>query len=151
MEKPDLVEMARWLHDSVYNPLSSRNEEDSILLWERILTDFGMNEENIEYVMQLILTTKTGVLHSIDAQYMHDIDFSILASDFDTYHNYSKAIRKENSWYSDSDFKARRTAILKQFLVSCEKNTLFVTHEFAHCNEKAKRNIELELMELEYM
>src|SRR5512137_287587 len=78
-ESPDDVEFALWLHDVVYDPHASNNEEKSALHAMKILSESNCPESVAINVKELILITRhIRPPESNDASLIVDIDLSIL-------------------------------------------------------------------------
>ena len=77
--RPDEVEIALWFHDAVYDPRASDNEEKSAVWAVQALSSGGISAETAARVSHLVLATKHSALpHEPDAQFVTDIDLSIL-------------------------------------------------------------------------
>ncbi|MFC7649136.1 HD domain-containing protein [Streptosporangium lutulentum] len=58
-ENPDLVRLAAWFHDAVYDPRRGDNEERSATLAERVLPELGLPAEAVATVARLVRLTVT--------------------------------------------------------------------------------------------
>jgi predicted metal-dependent HD superfamily phosphohydrolase len=108
----EILSEAIWWHDIVYDPTRSDNEELSAQLAERnIRADLG-NE-----VGRLIRLTKTHAVQADDrlGAILISIDLSILGAEPARYDAYAAAIRQEFIHVSDSDYRAGRAQVLRQF------------------------------------
>jgi len=140
LDLPDLVEIAIWYHDAIYNTRSDRNEEESALLAERDLNDFGIIKESIKTVHDLILSTKHNDEPKYsDTKYLIDIDLSILGSAPNIFQEYENNIRKEYKWVPIFLFRKKRVEVLKSFL---RRKHIFYTKLFREKYEyQARINI----------
>lgn len=140
LDRPDLVEIAIWYHDVVYNTRSDRNEEDSAIFAERELNELNIIDEKIISVHDLILSTKhQDEPDSSDTKYLVDIDLSIFGKSLHIYQEYENNIRKEYKWVPKFLFQNKRFEILRTFLC---KNTIFHTEWFREKYElQARINI----------
>ncbi len=141
----DVIEIAIWFHDSVYNPLAKDNETQSAALFGEFL---GKHLSKIlaNDVGRLILATdpklpRTGLE---DENLLIDIDLGILGSTPDEYDQYRFAIREEYSVVPDLDFNKGRISVLEHIL----RNPIYVTPAFAGLESQARSNIgrEIELL-----
>lgn len=150
MQEPDLVEMAYFFHDIIYNPLakSGDNEMQSALLAEKMLKHMWLEPQKVATIKHLILATrhagKEWWRYTHDERYMMDVDMSILASSPETYEKYAGNIRIEYSHYPDTDYKPGRTAVLQHFL----RTPIFYTPEFISLRPQAEENINREIIRL---
>lgn len=147
-KEPDIVMMAWFFHDIVYNPLAKwwDNELQSAILAKNILSTFWLSPEKLEDIYKLIIATQhTGTgNYSSDEQLMMDIDMSILASDENTYNTYSKCIRVEYSHYPDNLYNPGRAQVLEHFI----SKPIFYTSTFKWLEKQAQDNIKKEIIAL---
>lgn len=128
LEKPDEVEMALWFHDAVYEPFSTSNEEDSAEWAADWLQDRGAEKPVFVRIADHILATKShDAPDNIDAQFMLDIDLSILGTPPDTYDEFELNIRREYKRVPGFIFRKKRKAILEGFL---SRDAIYVTKHF---------------------
>lgn len=147
LESPETIDFAIWYHDAIYDASKSNNEEKSAQLARKNLTELGLVPDLIENCYNLIIATKTHQLtkglYSFDAQFLLDIDLSILASERDKYLEYTQEIRKEYKIYPDFLYKKGRKKVLKHFL---EMEHIYKTELFQDLWEsKAKENLSYEI------
>jgi predicted metal-dependent HD superfamily phosphohydrolase len=134
----------------IYEPSSSKNEENSALLAEKHLQKLNLSDAHIKTIYMWILASKSHQLtkesDSFDAQFFLDIDLSILGADAQVYEGYTKAIRKEYKIYPDLLYKAGRKKVLQSFI---DKPRIYKTDLFFNLlEEKAKANLKWELEKL---
>ena len=111
--KPDLIEMALWFHDTVYDPQGSENEELSAQMALEALGDTEFAHE----VARLILLTKShqpGV--GPDDAWIIDIDLAIFAQLMERVLEYEWQIRAEYAWVTEEVYVEKRAEILNDFL-----------------------------------
>lgn len=147
LESPKTVDFAIWYHDAIYNATKSNNEEKSAQLATKNIAALGVDESVIENCYKLIIATKSHQLsedlNSFDAQFLLDIDLSILAAERNKYLEYTRQIRKEYKIYPDLVYKPGRKKVLKHFL---EMEHIYKTELFRNQWEnKAKENLKHEL------
>ena len=142
----DVIELAIWFHDAVYEPLARDNEEESA---QYFTTHVGslVDDSLITDVTHLILATDPRQSRSgaADEDLIVDIDLSILGSPPEDYDTYRTAVRNEYSSVSDSDFRARRISVLQNFL----SEQIYATQLFGQLEKQARDNIKAELVSLE--
>jgi predicted metal-dependent HD superfamily phosphohydrolase len=137
---PDEVEFAIWLHDVVYDPHASDNEEMSALSAREILSESSCPETKTDNIRELILATRH--IHppaTMDAQLIVDIDLSILGQIPIIFNKYEENIRAEYSWVSEEAYRFGRSRILRGFL---DKPSIYSTDRFEKMfGNQARENI----------
>lgn len=135
------LSLAIFFHDFVYVPGRKDNEELSAEAYRKLM-------DNNELVYNLILSTKNhstegieffkrgNTIHSKLADYLFDIDKSILASDFKRYKEYYNQISEEYKEYSDIIYISKREEFLKQEII---KDNIFIF--YPELNSKARENM----------
>lgn len=148
-QRPEEAGLAFWLHDAVYDPKRSDNEEKSAELARKLMEpylNFAMTEAHrarmqlsIEHICSLILATKTHQGTSNDAQAFLDIDLSILASAPVRFARYESQIRHEYCYLDDVTYQKAR----HQFLLEMSCRTELFNHPClaALWRHKANKNI----------
>ncbi|RFS84932.1 HD domain-containing protein [Actinomadura spongiicola] len=145
-DAPDVVRLAAWFHDAVYDPERADNEERSARLAARMLADTDLPASDVEQVVHLVELTATHAPADgdRDGQVLCDADLAILGADPDRYAAYAAAVREEYAFVPDELFRAGRSEILNGLLAL---PTLFHTataHE--RYEQRARNNIRTELM-----
>ena len=142
----DTLKLAIWYHDVVYSSRKNDNEEKSAELAKNRLKSFNFDEKLIEIVQNLIISTKKHqviLTENADNAFLLDIDLSILGSQWETYLEYSKKIRKEYAIYPNFMYKKGRKKVLSHFL---EREQLYFTEYFRSKLElQARENVAKEL------
>ena len=111
--KPDIIEMALWFHDAVYDPQGSDNEEFSA---QMALEALG-NTETASEVARLILLTKSHQPgDGPDDAWIIDIDLAIFAQPMERVLEYERQIRQEYAWVPEEVYVEKRGEILTAFL-----------------------------------
>jgi predicted metal-dependent HD superfamily phosphohydrolase len=129
-------------HDSIYNPESKTNEEDSVSVAKTDLSGLGLDLNKIE--TYILATKHTGEIYQDDAtQCMLDVDLSILGASPELYKNYSDAIRQEYSFVSDKDYFIGRKSFLEKMLV---REKLF--YKLTEFEASARLNLKNEIVYL---
>ncbi|MGW8353642.1 HD domain-containing protein [Streptomyces wedmorensis] len=144
----ELVRLAAWFHDAVYRPDRSENEERSATLAEKALTEAGLTPHEVTEVARLVRLTTTHDPDpgDLNGETLCDADLAILATDPDTYREYTAAVREEYAFVPDDAFRDGRATVLRHLL---SLPRLFRTpYGAAVWEEKARENAERELAEL---
>lgn len=115
-DDPDVVRLAAWFHDAVYDPQRDDNEERSAVLAERMLADTSLEPERAEEVARLVRMTKTHEPRDRNGQVLCDADLAVLGADAETYAAYTRAVREEYAFVPDEYFSVGRAAVLEQLL-----------------------------------
>lgn len=146
-EDRDCVEFALWLHDGVFFPERSDNEERSADAASMIAGLLGCNAEFTSKVRELIAATRHHEEPTRgDTALVADIDLSILGQPWPVYDAYRRAIHEEYSWAGEDLFRNGRAAFLQRML---DKPNIFATGYFRKQLEaQALDNMDRELVEL---
>lgn len=113
MKRPDLIEMALWFHDAVYDPKSSENEALSAQMAVEAIGDGEMAHE----VARLILLTKSHQPGGgPDDAWIIDIDLAIFAQSPARAMEYERQIREEYAWVPEVTYREKRAEVLRGFL-----------------------------------
>ncbi|MEV0421698.1 metal-dependent phosphohydrolase [Streptosporangium canum] len=141
---PDLVRLAAWFHDAVYDPRRGDNEERSARLAERMLPEMGLPAAAVATVARLVRLTLTHdpAPDDVDGAVLCDADLAILAAPSEIYSAYAAAVRQEYSFVPDDAFRAGRAAVLRSLL---DLPTIF---RIADLEAAARANIHAELERL---
>lgn len=133
MAKPDLIEMALWFHDAVYDPKGSENEE----LSAQMSLEAGGSSE----VARLILLTRSHTPgEGADDAWIIDIDLAIFAQPVERVLEYERQIREEYAWVPQAVYAEKRAEILRGFL---EREHLYLTAWFRERFEaRARENLQ---------
>ncbi|MGC5050258.1 metal-dependent phosphohydrolase [Micromonospora sp. DT48] len=117
---PDLVRLAAWCHDAVYDPRASgdRNERDSAALADALLTRLGLPADQVAEVHRLILLTAGHAVDPSDADgaLLCDADLAVLAAPEPDYDRYATAIRREYAHVPEPDYRVGRARVLSGLL-----------------------------------
>jgi predicted metal-dependent HD superfamily phosphohydrolase len=145
---PDIVRLAAWFHDAVYDPLADDNEENSARLAEHVLTTLRVEDDVVADVARLVRLTADHAAtdDDPDAAVLCDADLAILAADESRYADYVAGVRAEYAHVPDDDFARGRAAVLRQLM---EKPSLFRTPSArASWEATARANVTAELERL---
>lgn len=131
LHHPDLVLIALFYHDVIYDPKSSSNEQDSA---NKMAADLQgvLSDEKIAVIHEYILATKnhTNLLtgsHQHDLAYLLDIDLAILGSQPDRFDEYDAQIRQEYAWVNGLIYHTKRQSVLRTFY---RKDRIYLTDYF---------------------
>lgn len=147
IENPILFELSIWFHDLIYDPSRNDNEEKSAERAIELLSPF-LADSFLENLKQMILSTikHSPILKDNDNELFLDLDMSVLASEPKIYHQYTSAIRKEFSIFSDEIYHLGRKSVLEKFI---KGESIFLTPFFKENFEKqAVENIQNEIASL---
>jgi predicted metal-dependent HD superfamily phosphohydrolase len=139
-DSPDELEFAIWLHDVIYQPRRTDNEERSAKLAATWLSDCQVDDALIDRVRRLIASTRhTEPPGSGDEALLQDIDLGVLGSPPQRYAEYEAEVRREYWWVPSFLFRRRRAEILESFL---RRDAIYRTPWFVERLElTARRNV----------
>ncbi|MBB5824050.1 putative metal-dependent HD superfamily phosphohydrolase [Micromonospora carbonacea subsp. aurantiaca] len=148
--RPDLVRLAAWCHDAVYDPRAAgdANERASADLAEGLLTGLGVPAAAVAEVRRLVLLTAghTVAADDRDGALLCDADLAVLAGPPEEYDRYAAAIRREYAHVPDGDFRRGRARVLRSLL---SLPTLYRhPHLQTHWTPQAHANLTRELTTL---
>jgi predicted metal-dependent HD superfamily phosphohydrolase len=133
----DILEMALWFHDAVYDPRATDNEERSARWATEALAAAGIPAAAVNEVARLVrLTREHGTASDEAGRLICDIDLSILGRPVEVFDAYERRIRSEYRWVSEEVFRDGRTRILEGFL---RRAPLFQTDAFRRRFEASAR------------
>lgn len=146
-EAPDLLELAIWYHDAIYDPSRQDNEARSAELASEVLQASGLDAQ-VQAVHELIMATDhRQPATSADQRLLVDIDLSILAATPSEYSAYAKAVRLEYGCFPDALYVPGRVAVLKKFL---QRPVIFTSPAGqARWEVRARENIQAEIDSLQ--
>lgn len=151
LTQPELVVLAIFFHDIIYDPRAADNEEKSAEVFSQFSREAGtMEAEKTDKVRQWILITKS---HNVqedsekDLQFFLDMDMAVLGRPSEDYKIYAHQIREEYKHVPEPEYKRRRSAVLRGF---CERQRIFATDEFHELyHDVAIQNMKNEISFLE--
>lgn len=145
----EVVHLAIWFHDIIYDPMSKENEKASADFAKNILSQTNLSPERIEKCYALIMQTvkhQPAETAHLDDKLLVDFDLEILSRDWEAYKIYSGQVRKEYWMYPSPLFKNGRKEAMGKFL---ERATIYQTPFYQRDKEtKARENIKREMEEL---
>ena len=134
--EPDILELAIWYHDAIYDIGVGDNEERSADLAEKVMGNFLLSEETIKKVSDIIIATKHQEdPDNYDAKLMLDIDISNFGQT-ERFKEANKLVREEYSAVPDDSFAGGRKDILQSFL---DRPSIYLTEIFQERYEKSAR------------
>lgn len=148
--RPDLVRLAAWCHDAVYDPRAGgdANEQASAALGGDLLAAAGLPPDAVAEVGRLVLLTANHAVSpdDPDGALLCDADLAVLAGDPAEYDRYAAAVRREYAHVPEPDFRAGRARVLDGLLAL---PALFRLPPLARAWEgPARRNLTRELAAL---
>jgi predicted metal-dependent HD superfamily phosphohydrolase len=118
--EPDLVRLAAWWHDAVYDPRlpGGDNERASAALAAAVLGDLRVPPAAVAEVVRLVELTAAHDPRPADRNgaVLCDADLAVLAGPADEYDRYAAAVRREYAHVPDDAFRAGRAAVLSSLL-----------------------------------
>lgn len=163
----DMVALAIYYHDIIYEPLRKDNEYQSALFFADNFASV-LSQQQIQVVMSLIEMTAKHSLDSqriddeiqddlypkiqqfkADAALFLDMDLSILGMPWVQYKAYAKAVRLEYIQIESAQYQQGRKQVLQRLLA---KPYLYLTSYYRQTHEQqARQNIQQELQVLASM
>ncbi|MCP2325745.1 putative metal-dependent HD superfamily phosphohydrolase [Hamadaea flava] len=147
-DDPDLVRLAAWGHDAIYDPRSAGNEEASAILSAELLDRCELPDPAVAEVARLVRLTAGHTVEPGDRNgaLLADADLAVLARDWPSYLEYAAAVRAEYAHVPDDAFRSGRAAVLRSLL---DLPALFRIPALAESwEEKARANLTRELASL---
>lgn len=149
IKRQEIVELAIWFHDVIYDTHAHDNELRSATWARHAMKAMRIEADVISAVEQCILATEKHQLpmqYAADLPLFLDIDLAVLGASEESYQRYAQVVRAEYDWVPDPAYRTGRAEILKRFL---ERPSLYFTATMAEQYEsRARRNMEWELREL---
>jgi predicted metal-dependent HD superfamily phosphohydrolase len=144
IENPEIVKLALFYHDAIYDFRKSNNEEKSAELADNELFKLGVPAQERKMISNLILVTKhTSMPKEVSQKLIMDVDLAILGSPDKVYEMYQHAVRQEYAWLDDTTFKQGRSKLLQSFL---NRPSIYQTAFFKEKYElQARQNLQNEL------
>lgn len=145
----NLVAMALFYHDVIYDSKSRHNEQMSADMMKAELSGI-LDDTSTNIIYQYILATKNHhnflPLHDKyknDLDYLLDMDLAILGSNPQRFDEYQAQIRQEYAWVNCLIYKFKRKSVLKQFY---DKDKIYLTDYFYDKLEnRARENLKTTL------
>ena len=143
-----VIQLAAWLHDSVYDTHEQDNEERSAAYAAELLNRVGIQQEITRAVSQMILSTKThwADADERDCHILLDADLAILGAPMEAYSRYAQAIRQEYGWVREEDYRVERKRLLEGLLQ--RKHIYWTPLMRETLEERARDNMQRELSSL---
>jgi predicted metal-dependent HD superfamily phosphohydrolase len=147
-ERPEIIRLAAWFHDAIYDPKAKDNEDRSAQLMIDALGPLGAPPATLAAAAAMIRATAHADAETADADaaVLLDADLAILGAEEKRYRRYAEGIRNEYSWVDDISYRAGRAKVLESFL---KRERIYRTERlFAMGEESARRNLLQELESL---
>ena len=146
LQDPEVVALAIFFHDAVYDAKRKDNEEKSAALAEKRLQELNFPKDRTERVSTFILATKNHLLPENahpDLAFFLDFDLAILGASREAYEAYTQKIRREYRIYPDLLYRPGRRKALEHFL---QRPFIFQTDTFrANFEQRAVENVRREI------
>lgn len=135
--RDDVVELALWMHDAVYDPHASDNEERSAKWCVELGHSAGIPATIVERAQRCILATRHRHLPTVDDERLTvAIDLAILGETQERFRAYDRQIRREYAWVPMATYRRERARVLRGFL---ERPAIFPHPWFARRLERQAR------------
>jgi len=147
-QSPELLALALWFHDAVYDPQARDNEARSADMARRDLRELDASIHAREEVARLILLTAGHTVEEEDrlGELMVSIDLAVLGAPAPDYDQYARDVRAEYAHIPDEAWRLGRTAVLERFLAA---ERIFPDQGFHDSFElQARGNLQRELQAL---
>jgi predicted metal-dependent HD superfamily phosphohydrolase len=134
----DMIEMALWYHDVIYDAKAKDSEARSRDLFIEHAKQMNLPQDFISEVAALIdLTAKHTAAQTLTERIMTDCDLAILGADKKTFAKYDADIRKEYAHVPAALYKVGRPKVLRHFR---DQPRIFKTDAFKERFEDAARS-----------
>jgi len=137
----ELIQLAVWFHDAVYDTRAGDCEAQSAELLKRALAAAGAPADATERTAAMVLATRHDRRASPDPDtaLLLDADLAILGQCEIAFDVYEAAVRREYAWVPDAAFRQGRTAVLSRFLA--RPNIYSTPHFHALYEAQARENL----------
>ncbi|MCB2376300.1 hypothetical protein LGH70_01815 [Hymenobacter sp. BT635] len=151
LHDPEVVQLAVWFHDAVYNPLRDDNEVRSAQLAQEFMAKTSLPAERRQRVVFLIERTKDHTqpqpATDTDLHFFLDADLQILGAAEADYWQYARQVRQEYRLVPDILYRRGRRQVLEKLLLT---PVLYQTPGFRQRLDAAARlNLQAELRQWE--
>jgi predicted metal-dependent HD superfamily phosphohydrolase len=121
--RDDVVELALWLHDAIYDPQARDNEARSATWCSELAQDAGITAALKERAHACILATRHRQIPAqADECLTVSIDLAILGETSWRFRHYDRDIRREYAWVPLDTYRRERARVLRAFL---DRPTIF--------------------------
>ncbi|WP_435949604.1 HD domain-containing protein [Psychrobacter sp. DM8] len=145
LTQPDIVALAIYYHDIIYDPKRAGNESKSAKFAQEKLSPY-LDIAQCARIYALIMMTAdhkiAGTENRLDAAYMLDMDLSILGAPWVEYEHYTQAVRKEYAHVTQEQYRIGRTKVLEGLLTHPK---LYLTEHYHQLESQARENISREI------
>lgn len=113
----DLLELAIWFHDAIYDPHRSDNEARSARWWQKLAHKAGVVQGQVAQVADWIMLTRhVDAPGDPLAALLIDIDLAILGSEAEGFAEFERQVRQEYRWVPGLIYRRKRREVLRSFL-----------------------------------
>ena len=145
LEQPSIIALALFYHDVIYEPTRADNELKSAEHASKVLKKY-LKAEPLERIYKLIMMTANHQLTDKtdnDAEYLLDIDLSVLGATWPEYEQYAQSVRQEYAHVAEADYRLGRTKVLAGLLAHPK---LYLTDfYYQHLEAQARANVQGEI------
>lgn len=134
---------AIWLHDIIYDPKASDNEEQSA---HQAMVDLQDTLIDGGFVARLIKGSKHHERGGPEQNVLNDLDLAILGQSQDAYETYARNIRLEYAHVPMADYAPNRALFMRHFL---QQPAIYQTAPFTSLERTARENVLREIEALE--
>jgi predicted metal-dependent HD superfamily phosphohydrolase len=137
----DLIAIAIYYHDCIYDPKKDNNEEMSAIRAFIDLTALGFTTSHAQYIYDLIMLTRhKDTCNFLSGQVLMDIDMAILGKNPVTFIVYEQSIGQEYLFLPRDEYRSGRIKFLQSLI---DKEFIYQTEYFRDKYEKtARENIQ---------
>lgn len=114
----DVVRLAAWFHDAVYDGHPGDDERASAELARSVLAGLDVSGDRVDEVARLVELTARHDPRRGDqnGEVLCDADLAVLGGSPDAYASYASAVRLDFAHVDDDAFRRGRAAVLEQLL-----------------------------------
>ena len=135
--RDDVVELALWLHDAIYDPQARDNEERSADWCAALAKEGNIATALSNRAQACILATRhRHIPAQADECLTVSIDLAILGESAERFRLYDRNIRREYAWVPLDTYRRERARVLRAFL---DRPTIFPLPWFARRFEQSAR------------
>lgn len=142
----NIILLAIFFHDSIYDVHSTTNEEDSAKLFEKFANELALDQTLQKQVVDYILATKKHQVsqdNTIGMSIFLDLDMAVLGKASNAYQVYANLIRREYDYVPIDTYCDKRAEILTIFL---QQERIYGTAILRETWEtRARENIQTEI------
>lgn len=136
--RPEIIRLAIFAHDCVYDSRRDDNEARSARVARLLARGLGLTDAQCTQVATLVLaTTHKGEPHSDAEAFIRDVDLVSLAATPEEFDANTRTIRQEYRWATDEQWRQGRSAFFRDMLA---RPAIYALREFREAYERAARD-----------